>query len=81
MAAAIDTEQCAGCPAVNLCDHWNKDGIWPHAKGIEPCRPVPENTPRARQLVYGREYNCKPAGPVIDAEQSQRDRFRLRDQK
>ncbi len=77
-----NTYQCSGCPAVKICTGPNPDaGTWDYTKGKNPCRPVPENTPRARQLVYGREYNCKPAGPVIDAEQSQRDRFRLRDQK
>jgi len=63
MSAALDTEQCVGCEAVQICTRWNPAGTWDYTKGIEPCRPVPEQ--------------C----PIIDAEQVQRYRYKLRDLK
>ena len=45
MSAALDTEQCAGCAAVKICTRWNPNGTWDYRKGIEPCRPVPEQSP------------------------------------
>ena len=125
MAAAIDTEQCTGCPAIKICTRWNSSGTWDYTKGKNPCRPVkiyarpriteePIPNPRPesckgciaegtctidQQFVCSRKYYCKPAvsttdkmhiiiddkntpiTPIIDAEQVQRDRFRLRDQK
>jgi len=41
MNAALDTEQCAGCEAVQICTRWNPNGSWDYRKGVSPCRPVP----------------------------------------
>lgn len=80
MSAALDTEQCAGCAAVKICTRWNPTGSWDYTKGIEPCRPVPEESKTDKMYVAIHD-EIVPITPIIDAEQVQRDRFKLRDLK
>ena len=77
MSAALDVEQCAGCSKVQICTRWNPAGTWDYTKGTDPCRPVKIYT---RPRIIEEPIPSRIA-PVIDAEQVQRDRFRLRDQK
>jgi hypothetical protein len=83
MSAALDTEQCAECPLVTRCSKWNKNGKVDYLK--LGCRPVKTNLrPRITEEPIPSRINripLRPVAPVLDAEESQRNRFKLRDLK
>jgi hypothetical protein len=85
MSAALDVDHCVGCAAVKICTRWNPAGSWDYTKGIESCRPVKAyRRPRITEEPIPSRINripLKPVAPVLDAEESQRDRFRIRDLK
>ena len=65
-------KDCAGCLCVSICNAHITGGTWKHRGGINPCRVRPEIT---------EEPISRPCAPVIDADQEQKNRFKLRDQK
>jgi hypothetical protein len=77
MNAALDTEQCTGCPDVLRCSRWTKDGEVDYLK--RGCRPVKTNL-RPR-IIEEPIRNRKPISKIIDADEQNKNRFRLMDLK
>jgi hypothetical protein len=73
MTEILKTEKdCTRCGCLSICDAHVTGGTWKHREGKNPCRFRPEIT----------EVPIQPAcAPVIDADEQQKNRFSLREDK
>jgi hypothetical protein len=81
MSAALDVEQCAGCDAVQICTRWNPTGTWDYTKGPNPCRPVQPEPERELLPIEKLGIEIKKFREqhgIIDADEENKNRFRLR---